>query len=77
MLSKYINFKVFLVSLALGLFCVYITGADIKVIHVYPLPENTDSVQYKDKTDQCFEFKSTEVKCPTIPFMTTSIPIQT
>ena len=76
MISKYVNFKVFLVSLAFGLFCVYITGADIKVIHVYPVPENTDSVQYKDKSDQCFEFKSTEVSCPTLPFMTTTIPIQ-
>lgn len=76
MLSKYVNLKVFLISLAFGLFCVYITGADIKVIHVYPQPDNIHNTQYKDKADQCFEFKSNEVTCPSLPFMTQSIPIQ-
>jgi hypothetical protein len=76
MLSKYINIKLFLVSLAFGLFCVYITGADIKVIHVYPTPENANTMLYKDKTDQCFEVKANEITCPSMPFMTSSIPIQ-
>ena len=76
MISKYINIKIFLISLALGLFCVYITGADIKVIHIYPTPDNSATVQFKDKSDQCFEYKANEVSCPSMPFMTESIPMQ-
>ena len=70
------NIKVFLISLAFGLFCVYITGADIKIIHIYPQPNNVNKIQYKDKSDQCFQFNPTEVDCPSMPFMTESIPIQ-
>ena len=76
MISNYINIKLFIISLALGLFCVYVTGADIKIIHVYPTPENSNTIQYKDKTEQCFEVKANEVSCPSMPFMTSSIPIQ-
>jgi hypothetical protein len=76
MISNYINIKLFIVSLALGLFCVYITGADIKIIHIYPTPENSNNMQYKDKSDQCFEVKANEVSCPSMPFMTNTIPIQ-
>lgn len=76
MISKYINFKYFLISFALGIFCVYITGADIKEIHVYPTPENVKNIQYKDKADQCFEVTANEIPCPSMPFMTKSIPIQ-
>ena len=76
MISKYVNIKVFLISLAVGLFCVYITGADIKVIHIYPTPDNSETVQFKDKSEQCFQYKTNEVTCPVMPFMTESIPIQ-
>lgn len=77
MISKYVNFKIFFISFAIGLFGIYITGQDIKIIHVYPKPENVNNIQYKDKADQCFEFSANEVKCPLIPFMTQTIPIQT
>ena len=50
MLSKYIDVKIFLASLAFGLFAVYITVPSDKKIYVYPNPENVEVLQYKDKT---------------------------
>jgi hypothetical protein len=61
---KFINFPVFLLSLAIGLFAVYITMPDMRKIYVYPTPENYAVLQYKDKTDTCFSFQQKEVTCP-------------
>jgi len=75
-LFKYINFKIFLLSLTFGLFAVYMTAPDMRKIYVYPTPENVDIVQYKDKTDTCFSFEQTEIKCPTDPSKINMIPMQ-
>lgn len=61
---KYINVPVFLISLAIGLFFVYMTIPDMRNIYVYPTPENVDILQYKDKASQCFHYKEKEVSCP-------------
>ena len=60
---KFINFKIFIISLAIGLFYVYLTAPDKKVIFVYPTPDNTDDIQYKDKADNCHKYRVTEVSC--------------
>lgn len=62
---KYINVRVFLISLTIGLFFVYMTIPDMRNIYVYPTPENVDILQYKDKASQCFQYKQAEVACPT------------
>ncbi|NBO24911.1 MAG: hypothetical protein EBU93_06740 [Chlamydiae bacterium] len=64
-LFNYIHMPLFIVSLIVGLFAVYITLPDQKLIYVYPTPENVDVLQYKDKTDTCFSFKQEKVSCPT------------
>ena len=73
---KYVNFTVFLLSLAFGLFAVYITAPDTRKIYVYPTPENVDVLQYKDKTNTCFSFKQKEVSCPKNESEITKIPAQ-
>ena len=75
-LFKYVRLDVFILSLAFGLFAVYITMPDTRKIYVYPTPENADILQYKDKTDTCFTFKQTEVTCPTNKSEISKVPMQ-
>ncbi len=65
MYMKFINVPLFLTSLAIGLFVVYITLPATQVIYVYPNPDNEHKITYKDKADNCFHFTSREVECPT------------
>jgi len=71
-----ISIPVFLISLSIGIFFVYIFGSDRKIIYVYPTPENVNKILYKDKADNCFKLESKEVKCPTDSAKITNIPIQ-
>ena len=63
-LMKYVNVPAFILSLAFGLFAVYITAEDARKIYVYPTPENVQLLQYRDKTGTCFNYKQTKVNCP-------------
>jgi hypothetical protein len=76
MLSHYINFKLFLISFAIGLFFVYVLGPETKTIYMYPSPSNYTKIQYKDNSDQCFNFTPTETKCPMNPFEIHTVPVQ-
>ena len=46
-ITKYINFKVFLLSLSLGLFLNYINDPNNKTVFVYPTPDNIANLQFK------------------------------
>ena len=76
MFLNYISPKVFLISLTLGLFIVYITSSTPTVIYVYPTPDNASSIEYIDKANNCFKFDATEVKCPSDKSLIKKIPIQ-
>lgn len=71
-----INIPVFLVSFAIGMFAVYITLPDNKVIKVYPSPDNYKYIQYKDKANNCFAVKETKVTCPDDSGKISKTPIQ-
>ena len=64
MLLKYVNIPVFILSLAIGLFLIYIYVPEERSILVYPTPENAGVLQYRDATGNCFHFKQEEIKCP-------------
>ena len=64
MLFKYIDFKIFIVALSIGLFYTYVTDDYKKVIILYPTPENIQEYQYKDKSDNCYTYDLNEVNCP-------------
>jgi hypothetical protein len=76
MFYKYISFKVFLISLAVGILFVYLSSPTPTVIMVYPTPDNVGRVEYKDKADNCFKFEATEVKCPSDKSKIKTIPVQ-
>ena len=73
---KFIRLDVFILSLAFGIFAVYVTMPSSRKIYVYPTPENIGVLQYKDATDTCFSFKQTEVTCPTSESEITTVPVQ-
>ena len=63
-LFKFINLQAFIISLAFGLFAVYMTIPDTRKIYVYPTPDNIKLLQYRDKTNTCFSLKQSQVECP-------------
>jgi hypothetical protein len=76
MLFKFISLKVFLIGFFLGIFMVYIMGEDLKEVYIYPTLDNIAEIQYKDKADNCFVYKSNETQCPADISLISSIPIQ-
>jgi hypothetical protein len=76
MISKYISFRIFLLSFVIGCFFVYLFGPERKEIYIYPSPENIDKILYKDNANNCFSYEEREVKCPKDNALIQSIPIQ-
>jgi hypothetical protein len=66
----------FFISLFIGLFITYTFSPDPEVIIKFPTPENAGKIIYRDNSDNCFKFKSNEVKCPSDNSKIKSIPIQ-
>ena len=76
MLTRFIDFRIFFISLAIGLFFVYLYRPESTIIYVYPTPDNQNKILYKDKTDNCFKFNAEEVECPDDKTKIKNIPIQ-
>ncbi len=76
MIFKYISLPLFLSSLAIGLFVVYIWGPETKTIFIYPSPENVEKILFKDNANNCFYLKPVEVKCPADASTISTVPIQ-
>jgi len=69
MFYNYINFRIFIITFAIGLFYIYINDDHKKIIIMHPTPDNIGKYQYKDKTDNCFSYQMKEVKCPSDNFI--------
>ena len=64
MIFQFIDFKVFLISLSIGLLYIYISEEYKKVVIMYPTPDNVDKYIYKDNANNCFSYKLDETTCP-------------
>ena len=76
MLTKYISIPIFLSSFVIGLIFIYFLGPDTKTIFKYPSPSNYKDILYKDKVNQCYQFKLIEGPCPINPLAIKTVPIQ-
>ena len=76
MLSKYISVPLFFLSFIIGLIFIYFLGPEQKTIYIYPNLQNYMNVQYKDNSDQCFEFKPVAITCPMNPLDIKTVPVQ-
>ena len=65
MITKLIDIPIFILSLCVGLFVVYITLPNPDIIFVYPNPDNRDKLLFKDRAGVCHSFTPHKVKCPT------------
>jgi hypothetical protein len=72
---KYINFKVFIIAFVIGILYNYISD-DKKIIFMYPTPDNVNTLQYKDKSDNCFTYDLKEMSCPSDDNLIHNIKIQ-
>ena len=49
MILKFFDAKAFIISLAIGIFFVYISSPEPQTLIIYPTPDNIDKILYKDK----------------------------
>lgn len=75
-IGKYINFKIFFISLSLGLLLVYLYQPPTTIVYVYPTPDNVNNLVVKDKANNCFNFNAVEVVCPANKKNIENIPVQ-
>jgi hypothetical protein len=73
---QYIDIRIFIISLAIGLFYIYIAEDYKKVIVIYPTPDNVKTTQYKDRSNNCFSYNLKEIKCPIDENLIHNIKIQ-
>lgn len=73
---KFISFRIFLFCFILGLFFSYILGPESKIVYIYPSLSNSSKILFKDKSGQCFRFKSKKIECPSDATKIKQIPIQ-
>jgi len=73
---QFISLPVFIISLAIGILFTYFKMPDKEIVYVYPTPENINTIQWKDKANNCYGWKQSEVVCPDNLERTQTIPIQ-
>lgn len=74
-LIDYIEPLYFFISLCIGILITYITVPEPEIIYKFPTPENTNSVVYRDNTNNCYKYISKEVSCPNNKKKVYQIPI--
>jgi hypothetical protein len=64
MLFNRLNPFAFIISFCIGIFFVYLMEPQKKIIVQHPKP-NDDVTIYRDDENNCYKYKTIEVKCPT------------
>ena len=64
MLFNRLNPFAFIISFCIGIFLVYLMEPQKKIIVQHPKPNDDDTI-YRDDENNCYKYKTVEVKCPT------------
>jgi hypothetical protein len=67
---------IFLLSLAIGFFIVYIFGPRPTILYKYPTPDNETKIVYQDQMENCYKYHSDKVDCPSNKKLINTVPIQ-
>lgn len=67
---------IFVLSLAIGFFIVYIFGPRPTILYQYPTPQNVDKIVYQDDLKNCYKYESENISCPNNKKLINQIPIQ-
>lgn len=67
---------VFMLSLTIGFFIVYIFGPRPTILYQFPTPENADKIIYKDDFKNCYKYDIESVSCPNNKKLINQIPVQ-
>lgn len=73
---RFINMRAFIVSLGVGLLFAYLSSPTHNVVFVYPTPENSNTIQYKDKAGSCYTLLPELTDCPSDESLVKNIPMQ-
>lgn len=53
----------FFIAFALGIFYVYISSPQPRLVIKYPTPYNANKVYYQNDDNMCYKYEAEEVKC--------------
>jgi len=59
-----LNIPIFIFAFCLGMLYVYLVTPTPSVVIKYPTPFNSGKITYVDNADNCFQFSSEEIECP-------------
>jgi hypothetical protein len=77
MFEKYISWHAFIIGFVVGIiYRFYIVPIAYRTVHIYPTPENVNSLVFKDNADTCFKFYTIDTICPAEQAKIKNIPIQ-
>ena len=72
-----ISWPAFIVSFAIGVFYIYISLPNRRVVTVYPTQDNESYFNFRDKAHNCFRFEQEMKACPANDDDLKTIPMQT
>ncbi len=63
MFDKYLSIPVIVIGFFVGIIANWAIDAEDKTIKRWPIPDDSDNVQYKDKASHCFRILAHETPC--------------
>jgi hypothetical protein len=75
MLSRYLDVKVFLVTLIVAMVGVYWYQPDARIVTRFPNPDNSGKLTYQDEAKNCYKYEASQVKCPSDPNLILEHPV--